>query len=263
MKRSLITACVLLVAAAGCGRDASRPAAGRARLRIAAASDLNAALGDLIPIFTASRNIDVSVSYGSSGTFYAQLLNRAPFDLFLSADMAYPRQLTAKGLTVSDSAFTYATGRIVLWTPAASPLDVTHAGLEALTSDRVAHIAIANPDHAPYGRAAVAALTHAGIYDRVRSKLVFGENVAQAMQFVSTGAADAGIVALSLALAPASKDAGRWFEIPATDYPAIEQGGAILQWASDVDAARAFRAFLTSEPGRAVLKRYGFAVPGS
>lgn len=255
---------MLAAAAAGCGRDdPPRPAAGRPRLQIAAASDLNAALGDLIATFTASRNIDVSVSYGSSGTFYAQLLNRAPFDLFLSADIAYPRQLAARGVTVPGSEFTYANGRIVLWTPAASPLDVTHAGLEALRSNRVAHIAIANPDHAPYGRAAVAALTHAGIYDQVRSKLVLGENVAQAMQFVSTGAADAGIVALSLAMAPASRDTGRWFDIPATDYPAIEQGGVILQWASDVEAARAFRGYLTSEPGRAILKQYGFAIPSS
>jgi molybdate transport system substrate-binding protein len=264
VKWSFIVACLIAVVAAGCGRDErSRPAGGRARVRIAAASDLNAALGDLITTFTASRNIDVSVSYGSSGTFYAQLLNRAPFDLFLSADIAYPHQLTARGLTVPGSEFTYANGRIVLWTPASSPLDITHAGLEALTSSRVAHIAIANPAHAPYGRAAVAALTHAGIYDQVRSKLVLGENVAQAMQFVSTGAADAGLVALSLAMAPASRDTGRWFDIPAADYPAIEQGGVILQWASDVDAARAFGAYLTSEPGRAVLKQYGFALPGS
>jgi molybdate transport system substrate-binding protein len=254
---------VLLAALVACGRGPSRPAGERARVRIAAASDLNAALGDLITRFTASRNIDVSVSYGSSGTFYAQLLNRAPFDLFLSADITYPRQLAAKGLTVPDTEFTYATGRIVVWTPAASPFDVAHDGLKVLTSDRVAHIAIANPDHAPYGRAAVAALTHAGIYDQVKPKLVFGENVAQAMQFVASGAADAGIVALSLAMAPASRDTGRWFEIPAGDYPAIEQGGVILQWASDVDAARAFRAYLTAEPGRAMLKQYGFATPGS
>jgi molybdate transport system substrate-binding protein len=232
-------------------------------VRIAAASDLNAALGDVITGFTASRNIDVSVSFGSSGTFYAQLVNHAPFDLFLSADVAYPRQLAAKGLTVPDSEFAYANGRIVLWTPAASTIDVEDAGLQALTSDRIAHIAIANPEHAPYGRAAVAALTRAGVYDRVRSKLVFGENVAQAMQFASTGAADVGIVALSLAMAPASKGSGRWFEIPATDYPPIEQGGVILQWASDVAAARAFRSYLTSEVGRAILKQYGFAIPGS
>jgi molybdate transport system substrate-binding protein len=164
---------------------------------------------------------------------------------------------------VPDSAFTYATGRIVLWTAAGSPIDVTRGGLQTLTSDRVAHIAIANPDHAPYGRAAVAALTHAGVYDQVRSKLVFGENVAQAMQFVATGAADAGIVALSLAMAPSSRDKGRWFEVPATDYPAIEQGGVILQWAADVEAARAFRTYLTSAPGQTVLKQFGFSIPGS
>jgi molybdate transport system substrate-binding protein len=233
----------------------------RARVRIAAASDLNAALGDLIIGFTASRKIDVSASYGSSGTFYAQLVNRAPFDMFLSADVAYPRQLAAQGLTVPDTEFMYAAGRIVIWTPASSTLDVGR-GLQALTSDRVTHVAIANPDHAPYGRAAVAAMTRAGVYDRVRPKLVFGESVAQAMQFAASGAADAGIVALSLALAPGSRDKGRWFEIPAADHPAIEQGGVILKSAADVEAAKAMRAYIMSAPGQAILKQYGFLTPG-
>jgi molybdate transport system substrate-binding protein len=244
-----------------CRRDTPPRDGGRARVRVAAASDLNAALADLIAGFTASRNVDVSVSYGSSGTFYAQLINRAPFDVFLSADIAYPRQLAAQGLTVPGTDFTYATGRIVLWAPNGAPIDVA-GGLQALTSDRVAHIAIANPGHAPYGRAAVAALTKAGLYNQVQSKLVFGENVAQAMQFVSSGAAEAGIVALSLAMAPGTRDKGRWFDIPAADYPPIEQGGVILQWAADVDAARAFQAHVTSEPGQAVLKQFGFSIPG-
>jgi molybdate transport system substrate-binding protein len=240
------------------GRDAARP-----RVRIAAASDLNAALGDLIAGFKGSHGIDVSVSYGSSGTFYAQLLNHAPFDIFLSADVAYPRQLARQGLTVPATEFTYATGRIVLWIPTSSMLDIATGGLQTLTSDSVVHVAIANPEHAPYGRAAVAALTHAGVYDRVRPKLVFGENVAQAMQFVASGAADAGIVALSLALAPASRDKGRWFEIPPAAYPAIEQGGVILQWAADVDAAKALRTYIMSAPAQTILKQYGFSIPGS
>ena len=131
----------------------------------------------------------------------------------------------------------------MLWAPSSSPLDLEHDGLQALTQASVAHVAIANPEHAPYGRAAVAAMQSAGVYDRVRPKLVIGENIAQTMQFVQSGAADVGIVALSLALAPNVKGKGRLFEIPASTYPPLEQGGAILQGAADVNAARALRGY--------------------
>ena len=253
-------AIVLAVVAAGCGAPAESPPK-RGRVRVAAAADLNAALGDLITRFGGSHDVDLSVSYGSSGTFYAQLLNQAPFDMFLSADVAYPNQLAARGLTLAQSEFTYAIGRIVVWAPAGSRLDLEHDGLQALTQASIAHVAIANPEHAPYGRAAVAAMQSAGVYDRVRPKLVIGENVAQTLQFVQSGAADAGIVALSLALAPSLKGQGRLFEIPASTYPRLEQGGTILKGAADVDAARAFRGFLLSADGQAILKRYGFAPP--
>jgi molybdate transport system substrate-binding protein len=229
---------------------------------VAAASDLNAALGDLIARFGQSHDVDVSVSYGSSGNFYAQILNQAPFDVFLSADVAYPNQLAARGLTLPQSEFTYAIGRIVLWAPFASTIDVEQEGLQVLTTPAVTHIAIANPDHAPYGRAAVAALKSAGIYDRVRPKLVIGENIAQALQFAQSGAADVGIVAMSLAAAPAMKGRGRLGEIPVSAYPPIAQGGAILKAAADVDAARAFRGFLLSADGQAILEHYGFLLPG-
>jgi molybdate transport system substrate-binding protein len=255
--------CVSLAAAllaAGCGSSSELPAH-RGRVRVAAAADLNAALSDVILRFGASHDVDVSVSYGSSGTFYAQLLNQAPFDLFLSADVSYPNQLAARGLTLPQSEFTYAIGRLVLWAPSGSALDVEHDGLQVLAAPSVAHVAIANPEHAPYGRAAVAALQAAGVYDRVRPKLVLGENVAQALQFVQSGAADAGVVALSLALAPSVKEKGRRFEIPVASYPRLEQGGAILKWAADVDAARALRGFLLSADGQAILKQYGFSLP--
>jgi len=256
----VLAAAALPLASRGCAR-APEPPAHRGRVRVAAASDMNAAFGDLIVRFGRSHDVDVSVSYGSSGTFYAQMLNQAPFDMFLSADVAYPNQLAARGLTVPQSEFTYAIGRLVLWAPASSPLDLEHEGLQALTEPSIAHIAIANPEHAPYGRAAVAAMQAAGVYDRARTKLVVGENVAQAMQFAQSGAADAGLVAMSLALAPAVKDKGKLFEVPRAMYPPLEQGGTILKWAADVDAARALRGFLLSAEGQAILKQYGFALP--
>ena len=260
-KHLLLCACLSAgLGAAGCGPAAESPAL-RGRVRVAAAADMNVALGELITRFGGSHDVDVSVSYGSSGTFYAQLLNQAPFDMFLSADVAYPNQLAARGLTLPQSEFTYAVGRLVLWVPASSPLDVERDGLQALTHASMAHIAIANPEHAPYGRAAVAAMQAAGVYDRARPKLVLGENVAQAMQFVQSGAADAGIVAISLALAPNVKNKGRRFEIPVSTYPRLEQGGTILKWAADVDAARALRGFLLSADGQAILKQYGFLLP--
>jgi len=245
---------------AACGSPAPRPPS-RGSVRVAAAADLNVALGELVARFSASHAADVSVSYGSSGTFYAQLLNQAPFDMFFSADIEYPRQLASRGLTSEGSEFIYAIGRLVVWAPASSSIDIERLGLQALTAAPVAHVSIANPDHAPYGRAAIAAMRSAGVYDRVRPKLVFGENVAQALQFAQTGAADAGVVALSLVKSPALDGRGRLFEVPADTYPRMEQGGAILKWAADPESARALRAFVLSEEGRAILKRYGFYLP--
>jgi molybdate transport system substrate-binding protein len=230
-------------------------------VRVAAAADLRFALDEAVRRFESAHDVEVRTSYGSSGTFYAQLLNQAPFDLFLSADVDYPRQLAARGLTLPDSEFTYAVGRLVVWTPATSSLDVAARGLAAAADPAVAHVAIANPEHAPYGRAAVAAMESAGVYNAVRPKLVYGENVQQALQFVQSGAADVGIVALSLALAPAIKPQGRYADVPLETYPRIVQGGVILRWAADAAAARSLRAFLMAAEGRAVLKQYGFFMP--
>jgi molybdate transport system substrate-binding protein len=252
-----------VVAQVALGISCRAPAPARRTVRIAAASDLNVALGALVAKFREGRSVDVRVSYGSSGTFYAQLVNEAPFDMFFSADVDYPRKLEASGHTLPGTVFVYAVGRLVLWVPAASPLDVEHDGLRALTDARVRHVAVANPEHAPYGRAAIAALRAAGVYDAVAPKIVQGENVAQAMQFVQSGAADAGIVALSLALAPNAKGSGRWAEVPLDSYPRMEQGGTIMKRAADPDAARAFRAFVLGPDGRAILKQFGFFLPES
>ena len=261
MTRIFFTAVVAAaIAGAACG-GARQTTAARATVRVAAASDLNAAMADVIARFSASRPIDVSVSYGSSGTFYAQLLNGAPFDVFLSADAEYPRQLTARGLAQPGGDFVYAIGRLVVWVARESSIDVAHEGLQALAAPSVAHVAIANPEHAPYGRAAVAALRWARLDERVRPKLVFGENVAQSLQFAETGAADAAIVARALVAAPAVKDRGRWVDVPAEAYPRIEQRGVVLEKAADPQAARAFRDFVLSGDGRAILEQYGFVLP--
>lgn len=231
-------------------------------LRIAAASDLRFALDELAADFRRQHpGISVAISYGSSGTFFAQLVNGAPFDLFLSADLSYPRQLAERGATLAGSEFTYAVGRIVLWVPTAASIDVGRLGMRALEEPGVGHIAIANPEHAPYGRAAEASMRAAGVYDAVRHKLVLGENVAQALQFVQSGSAEIGIVALSLALSPTIASAGRYWEVPLDTYPRMEQGGTILRWTSAPDAARSFRSAVLAEPGRRVLKRYGFFLP--
>jgi molybdate transport system substrate-binding protein len=239
--------CLLL---AGCGRRAEPH-----KVSIAAAADLNFALEEVSREFrTAHPDVDLAIAYGSSGNFYAQIRNQAPFDIFLSADVEYPRKLVQDGIGARDSLFVYAVGRIVVWVPAASPLDPA----TALRAASVRHVAIANPQHAPYGRAAEAALHSLGVYDSVVGKLVLGENVAQTLEFVQSGAADVGIVALSLALAPPVRGQGRYWEVPPEAYPKIEQSGLILK---DSKAAREFRSFLLAAGGRRILKEYGFSVP--
>jgi molybdate transport system substrate-binding protein len=227
---------------------------------IAAAADLQFAMKDLASQFEKATGDTLHVTYGSSGNFFSQLQNGAPFDLFFSADIDYPKKLQNAGLAEPGSMFPYAIGRIVLWTPANSKLDVANQTWNVLLDAGVSKIAIANPEHAPYGRAAVAAMQAAGIYEKVKAKLVFGENISQAAQFVQSGNAQAGIIALSLAISPSMKDGKRW-EIPANSYPPIEQVVVMLKNAKDKGAARAFLEFVKSEPGRATLARYGFAIP--
>ena len=233
----------------------------RAPLRIAAAADLRFALGDVVKAFGEQHTgVRIEPAYGSSGMFYAQLVNHAPFDLFLSADVQYPRKLADQGLIVPGSLFHYADGRIVIWTGNATGVDVERLGIEALRQPAVRHIAIANPQHAPYGRAAESALRSLGVYDAVKQKLVMGENIAQTFQMAQSGAAEVGIIALSLAMAPGAAGQGHYWEVPQSAYPRIQQGGAILRWTKNAEAAQDFRTFLLSAEGRAILKRYGFSV---
>jgi molybdate transport system substrate-binding protein len=228
-----------------------------ALLTIAAASDLQPVLPRLVAAFEKETGHTVRTTFGSSGNFFAQLQNGAPFDVFLSADLTYPEQLEAAGLAVPGSVISYATGSIVLWARRGSGIDVRD-GWAALTGDRVRRIAIANPEHAPYGRAAVAALQRAGVYERVRAKFVFGENVAQAAQFVQSGNADVGIIPLSLAKSAPLAEAGAYAAVPASLYPAIDQAAAILRASPNKDAARAFLQYLQRREVVAALAEAGF-----
>ena len=268
-------AVLLALAPAGCGQGSGASpnpisagstgptSAARVTVRVAAASDLKFALEEIKTELATSRpDVDLVTTYGSSGTFFQQLSNGAPFDLFLSADLSYPRKLTEAGLAGKEDVFTYAVGRLVVWAATGSPVDPTR-GMASLADPQARKVAIANPEHAPYGVAAVAAMETAGVYDLAKGKLVLGENVAQAAEFALSGNAQVGVIALSLAVSPQFKDKGRYAEVPLDTYPRIDQGGVVMARAADPAAARAVKAVLLSAQGLAVLKSYGFFLPGT
>jgi molybdate transport system substrate-binding protein len=228
-------------------------------ITVAAAADLQSAMQDIAARFEKDTGKKVNVVYGSSGNFFQQIQNGAPFDLFFSANLDYAKKLEGADMPEPGTLYQYATGKIVLWVPSGSKVDV-NGGLKALTDPAVRKIAIANPEHAPYGQAAVAALQKENLYEQVKSKLVMGENISQAASFVLSGAADAGIVALSLALAPNMKEKGRYVEVPAADYPPIEQGCVVLKASQKKETARAFLEYLKTPASAEILKNYGFGV---
>jgi molybdate transport system substrate-binding protein len=234
--------------------------AGAAELKIAAASDLTFAFNDVAARFEKQTGARVELSYGSSGNFFAQIENGAPFDLFFSADVGYPQKLEAAGLTVPRTIYEYASGKLVIWVPNDSKLDLSR-GVAALLDPGITKIAIANPQHAPYGVAAVAAMRHEGVYDKIKGKLVLGENIAQAAQFVQSGNADVGILALSIAVAPAMKDNGRYVEVPAADYPPVIQAGVVLKSSHNRELANEFLKFMKEPATVALMEKYGFSVP--
>ena len=235
-------------------------AAGR-ELNVAAAADLSAALPALAAGYEKSSGVTLKLSFGASGALTQQIQNGAPFDVFFSADMDYPKQLIAEGKADGPTLFRYAVGQLVLWVPASSPLDVEHKGMEVLLDPAVIKIAIANPQHAPYGRAAVAALKHAGLYEKVQPRLVLGENISQAAQFVESGNAQVGFVALAHALAPAMQGKVRYWKIPADAYPALDQGAVVISSSRRRQDALAFLDYMKGAEAKAVLKHYGFTSP--
>ena len=230
-------------------------------LTIAAASDLNFAMKELVTEYEKTSGHHVKLSLGSSGNFYSQIQNGAPFDLYFSADIGYPRKLEEAGLTVPGSLYRYAVGRIVLWAGASSRLDVSK-GFDVLREPGIRKIAIANPKHAPYGRAAVAAMESFKVYESVKDKLILGENISQAAQFIESGACEIGVIALSLAVAPAMNGKGVYWEIPVDTYPPLEQGAVILKQSKSPEAARRFLEFLQGSQGQDIMGRYGFTLPG-
>lgn len=230
-------------------------------ITVAAAADLSTALREVAANFEKQSGIKVKLSFGSSGALTQQIENGAPFDVFFSADMDYPRQLISHGDADAESLYRYAIGKLVLWTPSDSPLDVEHKGLDVLNDPSVKKISIANPRHAPYGRAAVAVLKHAGLYERVSDRLVMGENVSQAAQFVESGNAQVGFVALAHAIAPAMQGKGKYWQIPEGVYPALDQGVVILSHSGHKKDAASFLEYIQGKDVAKMLQRYGFAVP--
>ena len=230
-------------------------------ITVAAAADMSAALPQLVEAYTKKTGQAVKLSFGASGNLTNQIRNGAPFDVFFSADEEYPQQLIAEGLASKDTLYRYAIGRLVLWVPGDSPLDLSKLGMKALLDPSVKKISVANPATAPYGRAAEAALRYFRIYDQVSSRLVVGENVSQAAQFVESGNAQAGLIALSHALAPAMKDKGRYWTVPLDAYPTLNQAAVVLSKSKQQDAARRFLDFLRSPEATSLLTSYGFSLP--
>jgi molybdate transport system substrate-binding protein len=230
-------------------------------ITVAAAADMSAALPELVDAYTKKSGQMIKLSFGASGNLTHQIENGAPFDIFFSADEQYPQQLIKDGLASKDTLYRYAVGRLVLWIPNDSPLVLSELGIHALLDPSIKKIAIANPATAPYGRAAEATLRHYGIYDKVSSRLVVGENIAQAAQFVESGNAQAGLIALSHALAPALKDRGRYWRVPLDAYPTLNQAAVVLTRSKQPDAARNFLDFLRTPEATSLLTSYGFSLP--
>jgi molybdate transport system substrate-binding protein len=253
----LLAACILLVVTLGLGQESkSSP-----ELTVAAAADLSTALKEIGDLYEKKTGVKVKLSFGASGALTQQIQNGAPFDLFFSADMDYPRQLIAAAEADEATLYQYAVGKLVLWVPADSPLDIEHNGISVLLDHSVKKIAIADPRHAPYGRAAVAALRHAAVYDHVADRLVLGENVSQAAQFVESGNAQAGFVALAHAVAPGMNGKGKYWEVPADSYPPLAQGVIVLSHSQHKKEAADFLEYIKTKEATELLREYGFTLP--
>lgn len=229
------------------------------KITIAAAADLKFAMDEIVASFKlANPGAEVDVIYGSSGKFNTQIQQGAPYDLYFSADIAFPRELAKAGFAASEVK-PYAVGRIVLWS---ANLDASKMTLANLTDPKITHIAIANPKHAPYGKRAEEALRTSGLWEKLEPKLVYGENIAHTAQFVQTGNAQVGIVALSLAVNVELATRGGYWLIPDKLHAPLEQGFIITKCATGSALAKQFADYMGSKPARAVMTKYGFVLPG-
>ena len=254
MKRIVVTALALLTTLAF-GWACHRPTNQTQEITVAAASDLTNAFEELGREFETTNKIKVVFVFGSTGLLTRQIENGAPMDLFAAANVSYIDQLAQKGLIVPDTKQIYARGRITLWTTADSRLQIET--IADLTRPEVKRIAIANPDHAPYGLAAQQALQSAGILETVKPKLVYGDNIRQTLQYAETGNVDVAIVALSLS----QQSKGRWTLVPEQLHQPIDQALAVIKTTRNEAAARAFASFVNGPKGREILQKYGFAFP--
>jgi molybdate transport system substrate-binding protein len=260
MKRRLLLTGVLGLALLMGTQAPARP--NETNVAIAAAGDLRGALDELKASFEARHpGIQLQLSFGASGNLTAQIRQGAPFDLFLSADTAFPESLRQAGLVDGDGLFPYATGSLTLWVRKDLNLDPARDGLKVLLAPAVKKIATANAKTAPYGRAGEAALRHVGLYEAVLPRLVYGDNIAQTAQFLQAGTAEAGLISDAQASNPALARTGRSWKVPTDAYPPIRQAGVILKQAASPAQARAFRAFLLGPEGQAILARHGFGRP--
>jgi molybdate transport system substrate-binding protein len=252
--RTVYLAVLALCVAACCVTGAAQ---NRNVVTVAAAADLSDPLKEIAGLFEQKTGTRLNIVVGSSGQLCTQIENGAPFDVFMSADMEYPRKLVAEGKADGGTLLLYGTGRLVLMAKADSTIDL-HNIANSLAGSSVRKIAIANPQHAPYGRAAVEALKALGIYDKVAQKLVIGENVSQAAQFVETGNAQVGFVAMARVMAPGERGRVKYAEVPPDAYAPIKQAAVVLNRASGNPAAQAFLQYLKTPDAVAVLRKYGF-----
>lgn len=227
------------------------------KIIIAAAADLKFAMDSIITAYKAQNSgADIEVAYGSSGKFFEQISNDAPFDIFFSADVDYPDKLKDKGLTIGNIK-TYGIGQIVLWSKKNDP---NKEQMNTLLDEGIIKIAVANPRHAPYGKRAEESLKYYKLYDKVKDKLVIGENISQTAQFVTTGAANIGIIALSLAVSPAMKNkGGKYYIIPEQSHTPLDQAYVLLKHSAGNLTATKFYNFISSPAAINILKYYGFS----
>jgi len=221
-------------------------------IRIAVASNFNNAITNITEQFEANTGHKVLLSFASTGKHYAQIINGAPFDIFFAADIKHPQRLEQEAVAIAGSRFTYAVGKLILWSPMSNYIDSQGKVLE---QNRFRHLAIANPKLAPYGKAAQEVLQARGLWEALKSKMVRGENIGQTFQFIKSGNAELGFVAYSQIKRPGHAITGSWWHVPQTLYTPIEQQAVLLK---DNSAAKAFLSYVKSDDSLEIIRSFGY-----